>query len=65
MFLLGYGIIRLLNLELPRPRNTREFVMATFWVYPGSLDRRRIVVNKIAWLLVVIATYLTVTTVFF
>jgi hypothetical protein len=64
MFLFGYAIIRLLNLQLPKPRNFWEFVEAAFWIYPESCDRKRIRANKIAWLLVVIATYITVTAIF-
>jgi hypothetical protein len=64
MFMLGYCVIRLLNLNLPRPQSFREFMMFTFWIYPQSWDRRKIRANKLAWFVVVFVTYVTITTVF-
>jgi hypothetical protein len=62
---LGGCVIRLVNLNLPKPRDVRELVMFTFWIYPPSWDWKKIRANKIAWLLVVFVTYMTVTVWFF
>lgn len=64
MCIAGSIIIRLLNLHLPRPRNFREFVMATFWVYPAEFDKQRIFYNKVAWLIVAFVTYVIISSVF-
>ena len=63
LFGVGYIIIRLLKLDLPRSRSLDEFFLRTFWIYP-SIDRRKVLVNKLAWLSVVFITYLVVTAVF-
>lgn len=64
LFALGYCVIRILKLNLPKPRTFYESLWAGFWIYPRAIDRKLIVRNKLAWLVVVIITYLIVTSVF-
>jgi hypothetical protein len=57
-FVIGYAVIRVLNLHLPFPKNITEFYLFSFWKYPPEVDKKRIRYNKIAWFLVVVTSYL-------
>lgn len=64
LFGIGYLVVRALNLHLPAPRNFRDFVLASCWIYPQHFERKRIFANKIEWFCVVLAAYLITQAVF-
>jgi hypothetical protein len=63
LYAAGYVVIRCLNLNLPMPKSFKEQFLRTFWIY-RSVDKRKVIANKMAWLVVVFVTYLIVTSIF-
>ena len=64
VFLVGYSVIRMLKLNFPRSRTFREWFLSGFWIFPPSVDRKLIVRNRVAWVIVVFVTYVIVTSIF-